>query len=126
MLNLKNFDDKKLLCQETGKENPNRQWPMFMENVQILRSALGFAFNVTSAYRALEHSIEVAKESPGSHTRCALDFRVTTEEAYEVIAGAIRMGVFKGIGVKKSSVKGCVIIHLDSDPLRKVKRFWGY
>ena len=121
-----NFTDKDLRCQETGEFNETQEFHDFMDNVQLLRSNAGVPFHVTSGYRHPKHSIEAAKKHPGSHSRAAIDFRVTTEQSYRIIELALGMGCFKGIGVKKSNVAGCCIIHLDADPKRTKRSFWGY
>ncbi|UYD72138.1 D-Ala-D-Ala carboxypeptidase family metallohydrolase [Vibrio phage vB_VpaM_VPs20] len=121
----KNFTDNDLRCQETGEWNDHPAFIPFMDMVQELRTEMGFPFYVTSGYRSPKHSIEARKSKPGSHSRAAIDFRVTTAQSWLVVERAMQMG-FKGIGIKKSNVAGCCIIHLDADPERTVRRMWGY
>jgi uncharacterized protein YcbK (DUF882 family) len=120
-----NFTEKDLRCQETGEWNNHPAFIPFMNAVQALRTEMGFPFYVTSGYRSPQHSIEAAKAKPGAHTRAAIDFRVTTEQSWKVVQRAMQMG-FYGIGIKKSNVAGCCIIHLDADPERPMQRLWGY
>jgi uncharacterized protein YcbK (DUF882 family) len=89
-------------CKETGE---NRMDPRFLDMIDKLRFRCGFPFVVTSGFRSAEHSIEVKKPIPGTHTRgIAADIRVADGvQRGKIIQNAIEMG-FKGIGVAKTYI----------------------
>lgn len=120
----KNFTKAKLVCQETGKENPNiPQFIHLMDDVQELRAWAGIPFYVTSAYRSPEHSIEIKKETVGQHTLAAIDFQIPTQDCHRIVKRAFAMG-FTGIGIKLKGDHNKRFIHLDkrvTDP-----RIWSY
>ena len=97
-------DPKLFFCQETGDEGID---PEFVHALDLLREECGFPFIINSGYRSPLHSIEVAKDQPGEHTRGAADIAVHHGyERYKIIKHATAMG-FTGIGVHKG------YIHLD-------------
>ena len=101
------FDIEDFACQQTG-ENDIR-WD-FVSALDDLRGVCGFPFIVTSGYRSPLHSIEAAKEKPGRHTfGNAADIAVSNgAERYAIVSNAIKLGVFRGIGVAKT------FIHVDT------------
>ncbi len=90
----------------------------FLDALQLLRSALGFPFIITSGYRSPHHSLEVTKASPGTHALgCAADIGVYGERAYELVQAATSLGM-TGIGVMQSGPVSGRYIHLDNAACR--------
>ena len=120
----KNFSMPKLVCQHTGKENPDVEaFTELMDKVQELRDWLGKPMYVKSAYRAPNHPIELRKATPGQHSRAAIDFQVDTVDCHKVVQKAFELG-FTGIGINLSSSQRHRFIHLD---LRKgPPMIWSY
>jgi len=90
-------------CKETGE---NRMEHDFIKKLDMLRTACGWPFNITSGYRSLSHSAEVNKPNGGGyHTKgIAADIRVTNaKQRYEIIQHATALG-FTGIGVANTFV----------------------
>jgi uncharacterized protein YcbK (DUF882 family) len=120
-----NFTKSDLVCQETGKENPNvGKFSDLMDNVQYLRTWAGVPFYVSSAYRSPEHSIEARKANgPGQHSKSAIDFRVATKDCHRIVKKAFEMG-FTGIGINLTGDSGTRFIHLDERTT--APRIWSY
>lgn len=101
----------------------------FLDALQLLRSALGFPFIITSGYRSRHHPLETAKQNPGSHALgCAADIRVYGERAYELVQAATSLGM-TGIGVMQSGPLPGRYIHLDntkSRPFAPRPMIWSY
>ena len=101
----------------------------FLDALQLLRSALGFPFIITSGYRNLQHPLETLKLSPGSHALgCAADIGVYGERAYELVQAATSLGM-TGIGVMQSGSLAGRYIHLDnaeSRPFEPRPMIWSY
>ena len=105
-----NFAHNELKCQETGELDIE---PAFLDRLQLVRSELGRPLTVTSGYRSGQHSIELAKEKPGTHVLgVAADIAVASGgEAYELLQAALSNNRFAGIGL---SLKGDQrFVHLD-------------
>ena len=100
------FELSEFDCQETGN---NRMEKDFLELVDQLRHKCGFPFVITSGYRDPTHSIEAAKDIPGSHSQgIACDIRVVnSNKRFRLIKEALALG-FTGIGVDPS------FIHVDT------------
>jgi zinc D-Ala-D-Ala carboxypeptidase len=100
-----NFSREELACHETGECDMD---PHFMNRLQGMRRNLGRAMNITSGYRSPQHSIESAKDQPGSHAQGhAVDVKCKDSAIrFQIIREALNMG-FTGIGVSKD------FIHLD-------------
>ena len=98
----KHFDISEFRCRETGE---NEMKPEFIHMLDELREKCGFPFNITSGYRSTQHSIEVRKAVPGTHTLgIAVDIAVSNGfERMNIVHEALKMG-FSGIGVAKSFV----------------------
>ena len=102
-----------------------------MDALQRMRSDLGFALTITSAYRSPHHSIEAAKSAPGTHTYgVAFDISCRGSFAYRILAAALEIG-FTGIGVKQTGPREGRFLHIDMmnstlnpDLLRPV--VWSY
>ena len=111
------FKIEDFACSETGENEI--QWD-FVSALDDLRGVCGFPFIITSGYRSPNHSIESKKSKPGSHTKGnAADIKVNNgAERHAIVSNAIKLGIFKGIGVAQS------FIHVDtreSDPV-----IWTY
>ena len=113
---MKYFKIEEFDCQETGN---NQMDPVFLARLDELRGRCGFPFKITSGYRDPDHSIERAKEKPGTHAQgIAVDIAVTNgADRYKLIATAMDMG-FSGIGVAKT------FIHVDTRETMPV--VWSY
>jgi len=119
-----NFAMTKLVCQHTGKENPNvEEFVELMDKVQELRDWLGKPMYVTSAYRASNHPVELRKATPGQHNRAAIDFQIDPVDCHKMVQKAFELG-FTGIGINLKSSQRHRFIHLD---LRKgPPMIWSY
>ena len=90
-------------CQETGE---NEMSEAFIHRLDELREACGFPFYITSGYRCPEgHSIEKAKQNPGTHSRgIAADIAVQGgAQRKAVVQKALELN-FTGVGVAKGFV----------------------
>ena len=103
-------------CQETGE---NEMDESFIRALDHLREACGFPFNITSGYRSPNHSIENAKDNPGTHAQgIACDIYVTGgRQRMQIVKHASALG-FNGIGVAKS------FVHVDTRKDKSV--LWCY
>ncbi len=104
--------------------------PDFMDALQDMRFELSAPMNMSSMYRDATHSIEAAKEYPGTHpTGKAGDVRCYGVMAHRILElGSQR---FLGIGIKQHGPMNKRFIHFDMvEPgeLPHVKRpwVWGY
>jgi hypothetical protein len=119
-----NFSKDELICEHTGKENPNIvEFTDLMDSVQELRSSLGVPFTVNSAYRDKKHPIEASKRRFGMHTIAAIDIRVPTEHCYTLVSEAFELG-FSGIGINLIGDHQYRFIHLDKR--ESSPRIWSY
>ena len=112
----KYFDISEFDCQETGE---NEMLPEFIHSLDGLREKCGFAFKITSGYRSERHSIEAAKQAPGTHAQgIAADIAVSTgSQRRAIIKHALELG-FGGIGVAKT------FVHVDIRTQEPV--IWAY
>jgi zinc D-Ala-D-Ala carboxypeptidase len=112
----KYFDIKEFDCQETGENN---MLPEFIHSLDELREKCGFPFTITSGYRSVRHSIEAAKQAPGTHAQgIAADIAVSTgSQRRAIIKHALELG-FSGIGVAKT------FVHVDIRTQEPV--IWAY
>tara|TARA_R100001369_G_scaffold11161_1_gene24536 strand:+ start:399 stop:737 length:339 start_codon:yes stop_codon:yes gene_type:complete len=98
---MKYFKIEEFDCQETGE---NAMDTGFLKVLEHLREVCDFPFTVTSGYRSKDHSIEKAKQNPGTHAQgIAADIKVS--------GGAQRMAIVKhasalgmSVGVAKTFV----------------------
>lgn len=100
----------------------------FIDMLDDLREACGFAMPVNSGYRCPDHNAKVSSTGrTGPHTTGrAVDIRVSRKEAYELLMWASRMG-FTGIGVKQHGEVR--YIHLDNLPAAEGQprpTIWSY
>ena len=117
-MKLKYFSKTEFDCQVTGENDMD---PDFLEKLDALRLACGFAFMISSGYRhPTLHPIEAAKKVPGTHAQgIAADILVkNANQRYCIVEKATALG-FKGVGVHKS------FVHVD---IRDVKNpvLWLY
>jgi len=112
---MKYFTVSEFDCSETAENKMNIE---FMQALDHLRGICGFPFNINSGYRSPLHSVEAAKNKPGTHTQgIAADIAVTgSEQRFTLVSNAIRHG-FSGIGIAKT------FIHLD---MRSSEVMWVY
>jgi uncharacterized protein YcbK (DUF882 family) len=102
MTDFKFFKIEDFDCQESGN---NRMSEQFIHSLDQLRAACGFPFYVTSGYRDPElHSIEKAKEKPGTHAQgIAADIAVSGgAQRRAIVNHALAMGM--SVGVAKTFV----------------------
>tara|TARA_B110000879_G_scaffold163495_1_gene211154 strand:+ start:255 stop:599 length:345 start_codon:yes stop_codon:yes gene_type:complete len=113
---LKYFTIEEFNCTHTGKNEMDND---FLEKLDLLRSACGFSFTVSSGYRDITHPNEIKKEVGGTHTNgIAADIRVRGGvQRKRIIEEALRLG-FTGIGVAKT------FVHVDTR--RTVPVLWVY
>jgi zinc D-Ala-D-Ala carboxypeptidase len=105
-----NFSFDEMACHETGE---NEMQFALMDALQQLRRAMGRPLTVTSGYRSPEHSIEIEKLRPGTHTTgLAVDLGVAYEIAWRVLSLAPALG-FHGIGIHQTGPVNKRFIHLD-------------
>lgn len=84
-----------------------------MDALQKMRTDLGFALTITSGYRSPLHSVEAAKEAPGTHTYgVAFDISCRGSFAYRILHAALEIG-FTGIGVKQTGPRADRFLHID-------------
>lgn len=98
----KYFHESEFRCRETQECGIK---PEFVFMLDELRERCGFPFTITSGYRSKNHSIEIRKAQPGTHTQgIAADIAVANgEQRMKIVKEALEMG-FGGIGVAKSFV----------------------
>jgi uncharacterized protein YcbK (DUF882 family) len=89
--------------------------PDFMDKIEALRVACGFAIMVSSAARCPEYNAKVSKTGErGPHTTGrAIDLAVDRKRAYIVLRYAVKHG-FTGIGVQQKGDGR--FLHLDDLP----------
>ena len=93
--------------------------PEYLERLDELRHRVGFPFVITSGFRSVNHSAEINKAQPGTHTQgIAADIRVTNgADRMKLVHEALEMG-FGGIGI------GNGFIHIDDRETTPV--MWTY
>lgn len=113
----KYFSKAEFRCRETQENNVTEELIMALDT---LRERVGFPLIVTSGFRSVNHSAEINKKSPGTHTRgIAADLKVTNGfERMNIVHEALKMEVFSGIGIHKD------FIHLDMRDSTPV--MWSY
>ncbi len=96
------FDLAEFDCSETGENNMKSE---FLLSLDELRARCGFSFKVTSGFRSARHSIEAAKQTPGTHAQgIAADIAISNgAQRRAIIKHALDLG-FGGIGVAKTFV----------------------
>ena len=82
-----------------------------MDRLQLLRSLYGSPLVITSGYRSPRHTIEAAKETPGTHSLGrAVDIACNGAEALDLIGEALEVE-FTGFGVQQKGENR--FLHLD-------------
>lgn len=118
-----NFTRDEFACKETGECEMH---PEFMRKLQNLRYKYGKIIKINSGYRSKRHSIEAAKDKPGSHTTGrAADISVSGEYAHELVHLAMDEG-FTRIGVNQKGSFASRFIHLDDNPDFPGPTIWSY
>ena len=103
-----NFSRSEMACKETGEEGVTTE---LMNALQALRNVVGVPLSISSGFRSANHSVEKAKDKPGTHAQGkAVDIICSHTLAYTIISHASDLG-FTGIGVKQSG--GGRFLHLD-------------
>ena len=103
-----NFAFTEMACQETGECRIDET---MMDRLQQLRDNYGFPLTITSGYRSPRHSIEAAKETPGTHAKGrAVDIACNGVEALDLIEEALEVS-FTGFGVQQKGKNR--FLHLD-------------
>ena len=113
---MKHFNLSEFDCKETGE---NKMCSEFLQRLDLLREACGFAFVITSGYRSLKHSAEAKKEKGGTHTKgIAADIAVHNgAQRRAIVEAAISLG-FNGIGIHDK------FVHVDTRKSTRV--LWCY
>ena len=84
-----NFSFSELACRETGECVVDE---VLVDCLQRLRDQVG-PVTVTSGYRSSAHSVERAKERPGTHAMgLAVDVACAGKEAFAVLQTALDVG----------------------------------
>lgn len=118
-----NFSAKELRCKcdLCRGEVPHKIEQNTLDKLQRVRSHVGFALPLSSAYRCENHPIEVAKKRPGTHARArAFDIALPFGEKRMAIVEAALIYGFKGFGFATS------FIHIDDADTRHGLTSWGY
>ena len=120
-----NFSFSELACRETGECVVDE---VLVDCLQKLRDK-GGPVTVTSGYRSSAHSVERAKERPGTHAMgLAVDVACAGKEAFAVLQTALDVG-FTGIGVSQKGENRFlhldIVTHLDDFPATRPS-VWSY
>jgi zinc D-Ala-D-Ala carboxypeptidase len=120
-----NFSFSELACRETGECVVDE---VLVDCLQKLRDKVG-PVTVTSGYRSSAHSVERAKERPGTHAMgLAVDVACAGKEAFAVLQTALDVG-FTGIGVSQKGENRFlhldIVTHLDDFPATRPS-VWSY
>ena len=111
MDNGKYFSRPELSCSHCGDCNMEQT---FLDELDNLREAFGKPMKLSSAYRCIEHPVEIKKAKGGAHTKGrAVDVLVNTEDAFKLLRIATTMN-FTGIGFSQKGDHGSRFIHLDN------------
>lgn len=100
-----NFSPAEFRCSHTGKMLMDTA---FLDKLQMMRTACGFPFTLTSAYRHPSHPVEANKARPGTHTMgLAADIAATDGRTRDKILESAYLIGMTGKGIHKS------FIHVD-------------
>jgi len=113
-----NFKLEEFACSHCGANEMDHS---VIDDLQKLRTELGFPFVITSGYRCKDHPLEVQKDSIGRHTTGkAIDIGVDRGNALKLLRLALNEPKWVGIGVNQKGQGR--FLHLD-----QVKEgFWSY
>ena len=107
----KYFSRPELSCSHCGDCNMEQT---FLDELDKLREAFGKAIELSSAYRCIEHPVEVKKAKGGAPTKGrAVDVLVDTKDAFKLLRIATTMN-FTGIGFSQRGDYNSRFIHLDN------------
>jgi zinc D-Ala-D-Ala carboxypeptidase len=103
----------------------------FMDQVETLRVMYGKPLRVTSAARCPEYNAKVSSTGrTGPHTTGrAIDFAVSGSDAFKLLALALSMPGFSGIGVQQKGPHASRFLHFDdltNTPGQPRPFIWGY
>lgn len=120
------FTKRELACQCGCGGLPDQD---FMQKVEALRVLYGKPLKVTSAYRCPDHNARVSSTGrTGPHTTGrAIDFAVERADAIRLIALALSMTTFTGLGVNQKGQGR--FVHLDDLPNKEGQprpTVWSY
>ena len=111
-------------CKETGRIVVV---PDFMDRLEALRSACGFALPISSGYRSPEHDEKVgtsATPGAGPHTLgMACDIAITNPQIGILIRHALDLG-FTGFGLSQKEGASAKFVHIDT--VHASDTWWSY
>ena len=85
----------------------------FLDLIDRLRTAYDKPMSLSSAYRCIEHPVEVKKNKRGTHTYGrAVDVRVSTGEAFKLLEIILTLP-FSGVGFSQKGDHSTRFIHID-------------
>lgn len=115
------FTETEFACRHCGVAKMDQD---FVDKLNRLREACGFALRVSSGYRCPDHPIEAKKSTTGAHTTGkAVDFAVEGRLAHNLLRNAMAMN-FAGIGVQQKGSGR--FIHLDDWDNPSRPTIWSY
>lgn len=122
-----NFTPEEMACHGDGSLRIDES---FMDRLQALRDAIGFALPVSSGYRSPAYNATVSDTGDsGPHTTGhAADLLVGGSQAFLVMKTALVLG-FTGIGISQRGIYEKRFIHLDDlahDDLIPRPMVWSY
>lgn len=102
----------------------------FMDALQRLRFAFNRPMPISSGYRCSEYNSHISTTGlRGPHTLGAVDVRVHSRPAYELVQHAMSLR-FSGIGLQQRGSLSSRFVHLDNIPSSSVlhprPRVWSY
>ncbi|MGI9278190.1 MAG: D-Ala-D-Ala carboxypeptidase family metallohydrolase [Endozoicomonas sp.] len=124
-----NFTFRELACKcgQCSAVSGRHISPELMGQVQILRDACGFPFEISSAYRCKNHPAEARKKQPGTHAKgLAVDILVNGSQAHHLLSQALKLGTFTGIGISQKGDHHRRFIHLDISRAGNRPWVWSY
>lgn len=106
------FKDSEFACSHCSE---NKMDPVFLSEIDELRSQYGKPLTVSSGYRCPTHNAQVSETgATGPHTTGrAVDFLIDRTNAYGLLKIALNMG-FTGIGINQKG--GARFLHIDNLP----------
>lgn len=108
------------LATETGAISRD-DFIIFLDKLDELREACGFALVGSSSYRCPIHNAAIGGAAKSRHlVGDAIDIAIRGEQAYTLLSNAFRLG-WTGVGVNQKGEGR--FIHLD---LRNTKTVWSY
>lgn len=99
------------------------------DTIQPMRTELGFALPINSAYRCEFHPDEMEKSNPGPHQLCAADVGVSHKKADKALALSYHYPRITGRGVNQKGPVSGRYLHFDPLPetiYRPRPHLWTY